>query len=372
MGAATTTTNPADFANRVQTFYSKQLLKALQFNLRLGAYGTAKGLEANSGANTIRFFRPRKANRSGTQLLTEGTAPTNLTEVAVGYIDILLKQRGALASITDIVRAIDLLDTLDLYSKTMGADAALDFDTVCMHAICSQGGQADADATANPIPAGQTTLFGSNGSFERFAGVVNTNVSATDWTALAALSASNSKLTRAIHLGAITKLRVANVPMVNGKYPVICPPQVLFDIRQDSTWISAAVFDAANLRSIYKWAEFELDGGVFVEQNNPFVEQLQYGKFDNAGVTDSTKTAIFSVLYLGEQAFGVPKLSGSTAGSDPRSPRMIVLTQPDKADPLNQKVTMGWKAFYQAALLLTNEASDVPHCVQLRCKATFN
>jgi hypothetical protein len=39
--------------------------------------------------------------------------------------------------------------------------------------------------------------------------------------------------------------------MINGKYPVICPPQLLFDIRQDATWIAAAVFDAGKLKSLY-------------------------------------------------------------------------------------------------------------------------
>lgn len=364
MGAAATTTNPADFANRIQKYFSKQLLKALQFNLRLGSYGVAKELPANSAANTIRFFRPRKANRAGVQALNEGAAPANLTEVAVGYIDIQLKQRGALAKISDIVRAIDLLDTLDMYTKTMGADAALDFDTVCNHAICSNPGQADADATANPIPAGQVTMYGSNGSFERFAGVANTANSANDFATLAGNTTAQGKFTRAFHLGCITQLRTNNVPMVNGKYPVICPPQILFDVRQEATWISAAVFDAPKLRSLYQWAEFELDGGVFVEQNNPFTELATYGTFDSTG-------GIFSVLYLGMDAFGVPKLSGSTAGSDPRQPSMIVLSQPDKADPLNQVVTLGWKAFYQAALLLTNEASDKPHLVQARAKSSF-
>lgn len=364
MGAAITSANPADFANRIQKYFSKQLLKALQYNLRLGSYGVAKELPANAAANTIRFFRPRKANRAGVGALTEGQAPANLTEVAVGYVDIQLKQRGALAKISDIVRAIDLLDTLDLSSKTMGQDAALDFDTVCSHAICSNPGQADADATANPIPAGQTTMYGSNGSFERFAGVVNTANSANDFATLAGQTTAQSKVTRAVHLGCITQLRVNNVPMINGKYPVITPPQVMFDIRQDATWIAAAVFDAPKMRDLWNWAEFELDGGVFVEQNNPFTELATYGTYDATG-------AIYSLLYLGADAFGVPKLSGSTAGSDPRQPSMIILSQPDKADPLNQVVTIGWKAFYQAGLLLTNEASDKPHLVQLRAKATF-
>ena len=66
----------------------------------------------------------------------------------------------------------------------MGADAALDFDFVCSHSICSKAGTADADTTPNPIPAGQTTLYGSNTSFERFAGVVNTLNSANDWASV--------------------------------------------------------------------------------------------------------------------------------------------------------------------------------------------
>jgi N4-gp56 family major capsid protein len=365
MGAAATTTNPADFANRLQKYYSRQLLKALQYNLRLAAYGQAKEVPANSAANQIRFFRPRKASRAGVQALTEATAPANLTEVAVGYVDATLKQRGALAKVSDIVRGIDLFDTVDVYTKTMGADAALDYDMVCNHAICSNAGVADSDGTANPIPAGVTTLYGSNTSFERFAGVANTGVSANDFATLAAATSANSKITRAVHLGCITQLKKNNVPMVNGKYPVICPPEILFDIRQDATWVSAAVFDAARLRSLFQWAEFELDGGIFVEQNNPFREDVAtYGTYNPAG-------GLFSVLYLGDGAFGVPKLSGSVAGSNPASPSIILLTQPDKADPLNQVVTLGWKAYYTAILLWTNEASDLPHAVQLRCKSTF-
>ena len=73
-----------------------------------------------------------------TSQLTEGVTPATKTEVAVGYVDSILKQRGATAELTDIVRAIDLLDTLDLYTKTMGADAALDFDGVCLRSICSK------------------------------------------------------------------------------------------------------------------------------------------------------------------------------------------------------------------------------------------
>lgn len=376
MAAAITTANPADFSNRLQTYFSRQLLQALTYNLRLGAYGVTKSLPANSAAQTIRFFRPRRAQKGtggvGPRALTEGTPPTENTTVAIGYVDCTLKQRGDLTSISDVVRAIDLFDTLAVYSKTLGADAALDFDGVCSHAICSQAGTADADGTANPIPVGQTTMYASNTNFERFAGVANTGVSATDWTTLSGLSQANAKLTRAVHLGAVTRLKGVNgkpgVPMIGGKYVCLVPNEVLFDMRQDSVWISAAVFNNIKQVQLFPWAEFELDGCIFVENQNPFIEKSTYGVYDASG---TIAQSIYSTIYLGDGAFGVPKLTGMRAGSNPMAPSLQVLDKPDKADPLNQKTVLGWKAFYQAVLLLTNEATDTPHLVVQRVKSTF-
>lgn len=380
MAATILTTSPADFANRQQKYFSRQLLTALLFTLKLGQYGVAKELPANMAANTIRFFRPRRAKKgtstSGPRPLTEGTTLTPQTAgAAVGYVDCLLQQRGDLTSISDIVRAIDLFDTLGINSKTMGADAALDFDFVCSHAICSQAGTADLDGTPNPIPAGQTTLYNSNTSFERFAGVVNTLNSGNDFTTLSALSNSQARISRAAHIGMVTRLKgvggVPGVPSFGGKYKAIIAPEVMSDLRQDQTWVTAATYNNTNKIGIDQWVEFTLDGCDFIEAQSPFMETAgHYGVYspDAGGVIANN---IYSNLYLGQDFFGVPKLSGMRAGSDPKAPSLIVLDKPDKADPLNQITTLGWKAFYSAVLLWTNEASDLPHGGILRTKTTF-
>ena len=381
MGNAATTSNPADFSNRVLSYYNKQLLQAIQLNLRLANYARQQSVPKSTGFNGIRFFRPRRANRAGVQALTEGTVPTNLTEVAVGYIDIKLKQRGALSKITDVVTATDLLDTLDVYSKTIGADAALDLESVCWHAICSKANTADADGTANPIPSGQTTLNASNTAFERFAGVTNTLTSTADYDTFRAQSASAGKLTRAAHLGCMTQMKNQGVPMVGGKYPVIIPSPVLFDLRQDTTWTNTAQYNPDKL--LYPWAQFELDGGIFVEAMRPdllFVENAAVSSGTGYGVhapaainTPSSSSAgpIYSTLYLGADAFGVPKMVGD-AGSNPAAPSLQIVKNPDSGNPLGQFIYVGWKAFYMAALLYTSEASDVPHVVQLRTRSTFS
>lgn len=396
MAATITTIAPADFANRQQKYFSRQLLKELLFNLKLGQYGVAKELPANSAASTIRFFRARRAKKgtatSGPRSLAfanptggantigtyanEGVVLTPRTAGrAVGYVDIQLQQRGDLSDVSDIVRGIDLFDTLDLNTKSMAADAALDFDFVCSHAICSQAGTADADGTPNPIPVGQTTMYGSNTSYERFAGMQGTLNSANDFATLTGLSNSNGRLTRAAHIGSITRLKGVGgqpgVPMINGKYKALIPPEVMADLRlNEQTWVNTAQFNNnKKTGSLDQWEDFTLDGADFVEANSPFIETG--GVYGQYGVGASVADNIYSCIYLGAEAFGVPKLSGMRAGSDPMAPSLIVLDKADKSDPLNQLTTFGWKAFYQAGLLWTNEATDVPHLVVLRCKSTF-
>lgn len=371
---------PADFNNRVQKYFSRQLLNALVFNLRLGTFGVPKEVPANMAADTIRFFRPRRAKKgtatSGPRALSESVPLTPQTPgAAVGFVDCALKQRGDATSMSDIVRAIDLFDTLAINVKTMGADAALDFDFVCSHAIVSKAGTADLDGTPNPIPLGQTTLFNSNTSFERFAGVPNTLVSQTDFNSLAALSNSAAKISRAAHLGMMTRLKGVGgepaVPTINGKYKVLLAPEVMMDMRQDSTWIQAAVFNNTPKIGIDQWVEFTLDGGDFVENQSPFMETTgNYGVY-SPDVNGAINNNIYSNIYIGQEFFGVPKLSGMRAGSDPRAPSLIILDKPDKADPANQQTIVSWKAFYSAILLWTSEATDRPHGGILRTKSTY-
>jgi N4-gp56 family major capsid protein len=344
--AAVTTTNPADFANRIQTYFNPKLLKALDFELVLASYGLKQAYPAHGA--TIRFFRPRAANTTGVAAIAEGVTPATLTEVAVGYVDVPLTQRGAHATITDLAQAIDLLNTVSLYTETMGKDAALDLDTVVRTALNT--GLADSDAT-----------YGAN-YFERFAGVVNTGDSSADFATMHALSAANAKMTRTRHLANITQLRAARVPMIGGKYVVVTPPQVIHDIRQDTDWVNAAT--QVNNQALYKRGVIELDGGVFVEHDNPSREEAVYG-------TQSATGSNYTVHYLGQGAFGCPELSNKRAGGSPMGPRLTVLAGADKADPHNLKTVLAWKAMYGAKAFITSVTGEVPHYLNFRCKSTF-
>ena len=345
--ALVSTSNPADFAQRVRTIYNPKLLTALQYNLQLAQYGLQGKYPAAGAAPTVRFFRPRLANTTGVGAITEATTPATLSEVAVGYVDVPLTQRGALAKISDLVLATDLLDTVKQYTTTMGADAALDLDTIVRNALVT--GLNDSNATY------------TGAYFERFGGTANTGTSSTDFTTLVGKAASASNMTRIENMKNITQLKAAKVPKINGKYVAVAPPEIIHDLRQDTT-ITAA-FQYSDVQSLYKDAQCSLDGAVFVEATSPFRETA-YKTYAAAG-------AIYSVIYLGDSAFGVPGLDTAKAGGSPYSPNLMLINKADHANPLGLYVQLGWKALYGAKPLITNVAGEVPHYLQWRGKSTF-
>lgn len=356
MGAISTSINPSDFANRLQTFFNPKLEESLQFELHYAEFAQRQKFPAHG--TSIRYFRARPASTSSVVAIAEGVTPTNITEVGVGYVDVPLSQLGALSKITDIVQATDLLNTVQLHTKTLGRDAALKLDTICRDALIT--GLLNSDNTF------------ANRRFERFAGVANTGVSATDWTSLTGLSKAAGKINRLTNLGVITEMKRGKVPMINGQFVAVTPAEVLHDMYQDPTWITAAAFDVGTL---YKRARLKMDGVVFTEAHNAFIEDTVYGTFDD--VDDDGAGLVYSTVYLGEGAFGVPELANDKAGSNPYGPKLIILANPDKNDPLNLLVFVGWKTFYGCKPLIvttngtTPVSTEVPRYAVLRSKSTF-
>ena len=216
---------------------------------------------------------------------------------------------------------------------------------------------------ANLVDSRQTTLYNSNGGFERFNIDSPTLNSASDFTTLAGQSSAASKMSRAFHMACMTQLEENDVPMVNNRYPVITAPRVINDMRQDSSWFSAAVFNAKELE-LFAGGEFELDGGIFVTTTKAWREGATYGTRSDSG-------NIFGVAYMGSDAFVVPKLSKGRAGGTGDAPIMTLVNSADNANPANQFASLTAKTYYGSALVLTTETSDVPHVVLGRVKSTF-
>jgi N4-gp56 family major capsid protein len=364
MGAMATTTNPADFANNLQIFMDSNWFSELDFNLRFGKYAGKRTVPGGAGHTSVRFYRSRKANTSGMNRMgtdyNEGAVPTNKTEVSRGYVDAYLGQNIQLATISDLAQAVDPIDTIKLYTRMLGKDAALDYDEVCANAMF-----ANPAVAANKVNANQTTLYGTNTKYERFCGVVNTGSSTNDFASLAALLPSQARLTRIAHIGAITQLRANDVPMINGRYVAITDPRIISDMRaNDSVWIAAAVYNPEKLK-LFAGGEFELDGAIFAETTRAWREAATYGTRDNTG-------SIFGVAYMGDEALGVPTLSNGKAGGPGNAPITFLTTKADHSNPAAQFASLSAKSYYGAVLIKTNESTDVPHVCLVRCQSTID
>jgi N4-gp56 family major capsid protein len=76
-----------------------------------------------------------------------------------------------------------------------------------------------------------------------------------------------------------------------------------------------------------------------------------YSTAGGGGLT-ATKDIIAS-FFLGNEAFGIPALTGD----DPLSPKIVITDTPDKSDPLNQLVTVGVKLYFAALRLAAGNTS---------------
>lgn len=376
--AIATTTNPASFDARRAVVFERLILKTLMIQLRMEQFADKK-TEKSKGCLFVRFFRVQRGARTA-QNLQEGVTNLNNTTVNVGNLDCYLNQRGDDFTITDIVEATDILDTLKIYSKNIGLNAAIDYDCIIAASILGNAttnnlaialGLGGAQTTLYGSSAGGMNLLGGQGYWERFAGVPNTGNSANDWATLNGLTASQAKFTRTDNLRAITQLKTNDVmPPDGNSYPCVVSPSVVFDIRQDQTLVGAMQYRDNQL--LYKWEKFELDGAAFVESTNPWRENA-YGT--NLGAPSNTGAPgtgnIYANLYIGEDAFGTVLIDDKKSGDSPAAPKINILDKADKSDPYNQRVVGAWKSYYGSILKLTNDPTDCPHVVASRVQCTF-
>lgn len=367
LGALTTRADPASVADRFQTFFSKRLLDVQVDLTVMDQFAMLEDLPKNSGGDTIRFFKPEKASsvlktattdttNYSVQALTEGTAISNFRQNILTKVDVTLKQFGEATRISDILQMTDAYKPLKQNIELMGRDAALHYDTVLRNCLVG---------STHPSGSGTPLTHGSNASIELFAtATANTftfgGTSATLFTALSGATASNAVATRKAILAAVTRLRNKQAPTLRGgNYVCVIPPAIEFDLVQDSAYANA--FQSAKATGIYKYELGTIDGCTFVRSTNPFIEDETYGTYDS---TDNDADGlIYSTIFLGANAYGAPKIAGSNS---PKRPQVIITDTSDSANPLNQYITAGWKAFYMGIGL------DSDNICVLRTKTNYS
>lgn len=311
--AMMTTTSPADLVTQFQTSFNKKLLPHAVQLMVLDQFATKSAFPANAGAKTIRMHRAIAGTAADVSSLSEGVALTTYTEVDLEYVEATLAQFGQVIKISDVLGMTELFNTLILGRAKMGEAAALHADQIVRNVIVS-------GVTTNKIYAGGATTF--NG--------------------LVALTAANGALAITDLLRAMTALQIQRAPKHNGEYVAIVPPQVAFDLMQDTQFFVPYnnYQDNKNVMKgeVGKWFNIRV-----VVNTVPFREANTNG---TEGTFASTGP-IFTSIVVGDDAYGTPIM----AGQSPYNPHIYINDKADKSDPLNQFTIAGWKAYWAALML---------------------
>jgi N4-gp56 family major capsid protein len=365
-------TTSSTLTNQFQNYFSKELLSIVQQETILDQFAMKTPIPKNNGNQAISMFRFGAPSIGSVQNLTtagEGVpiSSSNYRTLALNRLSKSLSQYGQVIGLTDILRATDLFNSLQQATKTSGLDMALWVDSVIRNTLIG----------SNLLLASGTSVLGTGieSSISNDDAVNNTagqtppgikvygnpaTLTTQSFSGLnSATAAADATMTASAVLDSMTRLKRNRAPLINGSYVLATDPRVARDLRRDSDWLNASNYGNKGV-PFYKGEVGSIYGCRVVLQTNSFVstgsgtagDEFINQTSSNGGGLGTGKDIIAS-FFLGNEAFGIPALTGD----DPLSPKIVITDTPDKSDPLNQLVTVGVKLYFAAMRLAAGNTS---------------
>jgi len=359
-----TTSGSTGIQLQFQNYFSKELLSIVQQETILDQFGMKAPIPKNNGNKAISMFRFGAPSIGSVQNLTvagEGSpiSTANYRALSLNRLEKTLSQYGQVIGLTDILRATDLFNSLQQATKTSGLDMALWVDSVIRNTLIGS----NLTASGSSIGTGIESTISNDDAVN-----VNANANPTgikvygnpatlttqSFSALNSdTTAANTTMTASAVLDSMTRLKRNRAPMINGGYVLATDPRVSRDLMRDSDWLNASNYGNKGT-PFYKGEVGSIYGCRVVNQTNSFVstgsgtagDEFVYQATPAGGGLAVSKDIIAS-FFLGNEAFGIPALTGD----DPLSPKIVITDTPDKSDPLNQLVTVGVKLYFAALRL---------------------
>jgi N4-gp56 family major capsid protein len=359
-----TTSGSTGIQLQFQNYFSKELLSIVQQETILDQFGMKAPIPKNNGNKAISMFRFGAPSIGSVQNLTvagEGApiSTANYRALSLNRLEKTLSQYGQVIGLTDILRATDLFNSLQQATKTSGLDMALWVDSVIRNTLIG----------SNLLASGSSIGTGIESSISNDDAVnVNANANPTgikvygnpatlttqSFSALNSdTTAANTTMTASAVLDSMTRLKRNRAPMINGGYVLATDPRVSRDLMRDADWLNASNYGNKGT-PFYKGEVGSIYGCRVVNQTNSFVSTGSGTAADEfiyqataAGGGLAVSKDIIASFFLGNEAFGIPALTGD----DPLSPKIVITDTPDKSDPLNQLVTVGVKLYFAALRL---------------------
>jgi N4-gp56 family major capsid protein len=357
-----TNSGTTGIALQFQNYFSKELLSIVQQETILDQFAMKAPIPKNNGNKAISMFRFGSPSISGVQTISsEGTAisSANYRALSLNRLEKSLSQYGQVIGLTDILRATDLFNSLQQATKTSGLDMALWVDSVIRNVLVGS----NLNASGSSIGNGIESTISNDDAINVSANANPTGVkvygnpatlTTQSFSALNSdLTAANTTMTASAVLDSMTRLKRNRAPMINGGYVLATDPRVARDLMRDADWLNASNYGNKGT-PFYKGEVGSIYGCRVVQQTNSFVstgsgtagDEFVYQATPAGGGLAVSKDIIAS-FFLGNEAFGIPALTGD----DPLSPKVVITDTPDKSDPLNQLITVGVKLYFAALRL---------------------
>ena len=384
----TNVTTQSGLSAEMKTYYDTELLENVRANLVYNQFAKTQPLPGGNGKKIE--WRKFNTYAKATTPLTEGVTPDGET-MTVTAIEAPVNQYGSYTTVSDLLDLTAVDDTILACTDEHSAQAALTLDTLTRNELMGGSGATNVLYAPNAAQDGTETAVTSR----------------ADLTA-------DAKLTPKLVNRAVTILKKANAPKINGKYVAIIHPSVAEDLRESSAWIEAHKYAAAT--EIFNGEIGELHGVRFVETteskifapaviadglNKLTVKTAVNSSASSVEINEELEAQVFAEpipVYVGGEANTVTAITvsngvssvtlgtavaslakgavicGKGAGKDGSAVypclflgrdaygtvdlegaglEMIVkpLGSAGSADPLNQRQTIGWKCCHGARIL---------------------
>lgn len=310
-----------------QKVVAKELIDILKQNLVF--YKTAKIQKIARGSNSKTVvFRGFNKLALATSALTEGVVPSGHS-LTMNSVSVAVSQYGDFTQVTDIAEF--------LYDRSLIKDAA--------DVLGIQAQETIDTLVVNVVGAGTNVIYGDG------------TVAARN------LVTSTMVLTTTLIRRAVRFLERNNVkkfppmPVIGGGYALVGHPDVMADIRNDSSFVSAINYSSPNPENSSRGDLFTGELGYWMGAR--IISSTIAPVYAAAGGS-SPANNVYGVLVYGEGAYGVTEFSAGletyihTGGVQ------------DTSNPLEQFSTVGWK-WTGAATILDNN-----RLVRLEVGATFS
>jgi len=297
-------------APNIHLYYEKKLLSTLEPRLVLQPLGMAqkipKGMGGFNSTSKMKWLRYASINSSTTDaLLSEGT-PNTEAAFATSNVEAQLAQYGRFIRLSDVLVDTAIDRVVSNVSERLGKDAAKVVELLCV---------AELDAEA---------------------AIQHVEDRADDTAHIAGDVMSHQELIEA----QIQQKADFISPHESGDYVAVLHPFCEFDLKADAasgSWVDISKYTDSNQKKLLN-GEFGRMYGMRMLVSDKMTSIAAGADDPNESGTNLAAVALYNSYVIGEEAFGVVKLDGSSI-------KMLIKQRGSSgtADPMDQVSSVAYK-----------------------------